>query len=346
LFNGADNAPAAAAPLDAPVGSTEIVLVPAGAGPLAGGSARHIPRGAPEAAYLAGLSASGRRSMAARLRTVARLLGASDYDAVAWEDLRVEHITAIKTALGDQGLSPASINATLAALRGVAQAAWSLHYLPVDDLERIRRIKPAKGSRLPAGRAVKAGELRALLDACTEAGNPTGIRDAAVIAVLYAAGLRRSELAGLQLADYDPPTRALTIRHGKGDKERIVYLPTGAAAALEEWLARRGQAAGSLFVPINKGGKLGSRALSAQAVYMILTERAKQAALTKPLSPHDMRRSYVGDLLDAGADISTVRQLAGHADVSTTARYDRRGEETKKKAADLLHVPYSRPCTE
>ena len=96
---------------------------------------------------------------------------------------------------------------------------------------------------------------------------------------------------------------------------------------------------GPLLVPVNKGGRIGTRRITDQAVLVILDKRAAAAGVPA-FSPHDLRRSFISDLLDRGADISTAQHLAGHANVQTTARYDRRGEAAKRKAAELLHVPY------
>jgi len=330
----------------------EIVAVPATlpAAPIALPAPRP-PALDPARVYLGSLRPSGRRSMAARLRLVATLLGAPVPELVRWEALRFAHVAALVAHLvapvapvdGSDpglGLSPASVNATLAALRGVATAAWNLGLLDIEDLARIKAVKPVRGESLPAGRAVAAGELRALADVCAADAGPAGVRDAALIAVLYSAGLRRAELAALQLDDYNPLTAALTVRRGKGSKGRVLPLERGAAAALADWLELRGPRPGALFVRINKHAQLWGTGLSAQAVYTILRKRAAAAGLVEAVSPHDLRRTFVGDLLDAGADIATVQKLAGHANVTTTSRYDRRGDAAKRQAVDKLHFPY------
>jgi len=194
---------------------------------------------------------------------------------------------------------------------------------------------------LPRGRALASGEIAALMNTCGRDSSPAGIRDAALVAVLYGAGLRRSESVGLDLANYNQETGELVIRGAKGRKDRIGYATNGSADALKDWLLVRGSDPGPLFCNINKSGRITIHRMTDQAVLHILRKRADEAGVAS-FSPHDLRRSFISDLLDAGADISTAQQLAGHSNVSTTARYDRRGEATKRKAAELLHVPYLR----
>ncbi len=305
----------------------------------------------PVASYLAGLDEGTQEAVRRSLRRVAKLVDAPSIDAVPWENLRYGHYQAIKGKLlayrrdsdnPDSGLSPGTINLTLTHLRGIARQVWSLGYMTAEEWERVKEIKPTKGERLPAGRDARAGELAALLESCGGDPSPAGVRDAAIIALLYSTGMRRAELVGLDREDYDTETGTLKVRRGKGRKERLVYAAGGAHAALADWLVVRGDGPGVLFVAVNKGGRLGSGRITAQAVYNMLDKRVRQARLGLPLSPHDLRRTFVGDMLDRGADIVTVQHLAGHADPSTTARYDRRGERAKKKAAELLHVPYER----
>ena len=305
---------------------------------LAGDSPSERPD--PAAAYLASLSPNGRLAMMKRLRAVAALLG-TPVELVRWHELRFAHVAAIRQRLLEQGAAPATVNLTLAVLRGVARYARNLGLLPTEEYERIRDVKLARGTRLPAGRAATGGELAALVRACTADPTPAGARDAAILAILYVGGVRRSELASLDLVDWSADPPALRVR-GKGDKERLVPLAGGATAAVIAWLRIRGDRPGGLFLPINKGGRLGGARLSDHAVYAVLRKRLREAGVAR-LSPHDFRRTFVGDLLDAGIDLATVQRLAGHASPTTTARYDRRGEAAKRRAVEALHFPYAPP---
>jgi site-specific recombinase XerD len=294
----------------------------------------------PAAVYLAGLSQKGRRAMAGRLQIVAGILSVGDPLRIPWHRIRFQHVVTIRTRLQEIGYSPATVNLTLYALRGVARAAFNLGQMSAEDYQRIRDVKPVRGERILSGRGLPSGEIQALMEACMSNGRPAGARDAAIISLLYAAGLRRSEVVSLDLQDYDPESGNLVVR-GKGNKERMLYVNNGAADALKDWLTERGQDPGPLFLPINKSNKIYDRRLTDQSVYTMLKLRARQAGV-KDFSPHDLRRSFVSDLLDAGADISTVQHLAGHANIQTTQKYDRRGEEAKRRAIDMLHVPYRR----
>lgn len=298
----------------------------------------------PARVYLARLAPSGRRVQATALAHIATLVssGRSDAWSLPWGELRYAHTHAIRTHLAG-AYAPATANRMLAALRGVLREAWRLGAMSSDDFHRATDLPAVRGERLPAGRAVTAGELAALFASCDA--TPAGVRDAALIAVLYGTGVRRSEAVDLDVADVDLDTASVTVRNGKGAKARQTYLPAGAIAAVASWLDLRGTDPGPLFVPVRRGGHLQSgRRMTGQAVRDILLRRAK-AANVAPFGPHSLRRSMVGDLLDTGAtDIATVARLCGHASVTTTARYDRRPEAAKARAAALLHVPYTTPA--
>jgi len=294
------------------------------------------------AVYLARLAPGSRRTMRAALDLVAAMLtsGAADVETLNWSAIRYQHAQAVRSGLAER-YKPATVNKALSGLRGVLREAWRLGLVTSEDYRRAADLEAVKGESLPPGRALSAGELKALLSACSADDTAAGARDAALLALLYGGGLRRSEAVALDVSDYDSTTGMLVVRHGKGNRDRTGFATNGAADALADWLAVRGEVDGPLFLPVNKGGVVGSQRLTGQAVLYILRRRAAQGGVTR-LTPHDLRRTFISDLLDLGADISTVQRLAGHASITTTTGYDRRGEATKRKAASLLHVPYER----
>ncbi|MBL1136468.1 MAG: tyrosine-type recombinase/integrase [Chloroflexi bacterium] len=294
----------------------------------------------PAAVYLASLNTEqGRRTMLQALNTIADILSGGQADALTcdWGAVRYQHVMAVRAQLAVR-YKPGTVNKMLSALRGVLKAAKNLGQMPPDAYSNAVDIRGIKNATLPAGRELSAGEIGVLLMTCGQDNSPAGVRDAALIAVLYGAGLRRAEIVELNLADYVPDTGKLVVQ-GKGQKERIAWLNDRANAALSEWLTVRGDEDGPLFWHINKADKLVNRRLTTQAIFHILRKRGDEAGL-RDFSPHDLRRTFVSDLLDAGADIATVARMAGHANIQTTARYDRRPEETKRRAAGLLHIPY------
>jgi integrase len=264
--------------------------------------------------------------------------------AFPWAALRTEHTSMIRALIerqstrdGSRPWSPAYRNKHLAALRGVLSAAWRLGLITTDEYQRARTVKDFPGSRLPAGRSIHVEEFAALLRVCAGDPTPAGRRDAALLALLYTTGARRAEIAALCREHYDPGTRGLRIV-GKGDKQRREYLHPHAATLLGAWLALDDAPSGPLLKPVHKSGSIQDRHLSGSGIRQIVNKRRVQAGLP-PLTPHDFRRTFIGELLDAGTDLPTVQELVGHASPATTARYDRRPERKRRTAVDRLPFP-------
>lgn len=291
----------------------------------------------PVAVYLAGLSPSSRDTMRRALETISRLIGEETVWAVQWDGIRFQHIAALRGVLAET-YAPSTANRMLSAMKGVMKAAFRLGLLTSDDYSRAIDIPTVRGERIPAGRELSPDEIRELIGACRKDKGLTGKRDLAMIAVMYAAGLRREEVSRIGVTDIDVREGKIIVRRGKGNKERTVYLSDGAKNAIAIWGRVRGRADGAFFCHIGRGGEPDGKEISPTAIYQMVQRRGSQAGIAK-FSPHDLRRTFVGTALEVGVDIGTVRAIAGHSSVNTTARYDRRGEDVKRRAATLIPFP-------
>lgn len=299
----------------------------------------------PYLVYLASLSPGSRRTMSESLETVAAILtsGRETAATLHWGALRFQHTSAIRSQLAER-YAPATANKHMAAIRGVLKAAWQLEQMTAEDYHRAIAVGTVRGETLPRGRSIGTSELLKMFEACAATRDRSPLlaaRDGALLAVLYALGLRRGEAVALDVGDYTSATGELRIQHAKGNKARTVYIDNGGKHLLDVWLELRNIAlpdAGPLFVPVDKVGRLQPRRLTQQSILYIVQRCATVAGIAH-ISPHDFRRTFVGDLLEAGADASTVQKLAGHSNINTTMRYDRRDDKSKMRAAKLLHVP-------
>ncbi|MBW4678476.1 MAG: site-specific integrase [Desmonostoc geniculatum HA4340-LM1] len=296
----------------------------------------------PAQVYLAGLSPGSRPAMRQALNAIARLLTDNSCDAMTlnWAALRYKHTAAVRAVLAEK-YAPAYVNKVLCALRRVLKEALRLEIMSAVDFARAVDIPNVKVTKQLRGRVLTAEEIAQLMQVCFDDPTPTGYRDAAIFAILRGSGVRRSEVVNLDLSNLDLNSGAIEVRGGKGGKDRTVYLPESGLTVVLDWLSLRGNEAGPLLCHINRASRIVKRQLTSQAVLFILQKRGQQALVTN-FSAHDFRRTFISDLLDAGEDISTVQRLAGHANSDQTARYDRRGEETKRRAVQKLIIPGSR----
>ncbi len=308
------------------------------------------PSVSPAMAYLESLGSQiSKRTMISPLNRAACILNPSLSGKDAWRAIPWQRLTApvVRAVMAEVKGSPATRNKLLAALKGVARSAWEMRLLDTDELMRIQNVKGDAGSREPAGRFIPHGDLVELLQACASDSSAAGARDAAMITIAVCTGARRAEIASIQLESIQTPKEEEGRFHiriiGKRNKERTLYVLGNASLALSDWLkilGATGVKTGPLFCAIRKGGTvLPGTPVSTTALDKILQKRSAEAGLTD-LNWHDLRRTIASNLLDAGADISTVAGILGHSSVNTTARYDRRGERARIKASELISVPY------
>jgi integrase len=293
----------------------------------------------PVAVYLRSLAPGSRATMQSALRACVTIFGyqGSIY-AFPWAGLRYSDTSAIRSALAEQ-YSAAQANKVLSALKGVLKAAWRLEQVSDADYLRAIDVANVKGSSAPVGRAIETDELSLMLKVCAADPSAAGLRDAAIFAVGFGCGLRRAELAGLDVGDWNKRDRELLIRRGKGGKARIVHLNDEGAKDLIQWLKARGDHEGPLFQPVNRGGRIRrDMRMSGAAIGDAIARRAEQACI-EPVKAHDLRRSHISSLLDAGVDLATVQQMAGHSSPTTTSQYDRRPLRARKEAAERLSWP-------
>jgi integrase/recombinase XerC len=235
---------------------------------------------------------------------------------------------AVRAWLADlhaRGLDPASIGRKLAALRSCGRFLVRRGVIERNHAREVRGPRQPRKllSALPIDEATQLVDGRAV-------GGASRPRDVAILELLYASGLRVSELSGLDVDALDQPARAVRVL-GKGRKERIVPYGEPAARALEAWLAVRGGLPGPLFT--NPRG----RRLTVRSIYTVVRRSARAAGIARPVSPHTLRHTFATHLLDGGADLRMIQELLGHSRLSTTQRYTHVAADQLMKVYDRAH---------
>ncbi len=246
-------------------------------------------------------------------------------------DIRQDDVVSFLSHLSTAGIATPSLARCLAAVRGFHKFLVTDGLAAMDPTVNVET--PRGWKRLP--KTLSGGDVEALLSQ-PDSSTAIGLRDKAMLELLYATGLRVSELVGLKLSDINLE-RGFLIVIGKGSKERAVPLGESAGAAVQEYLDRARQAllggaeSECLFISSKRRG------ITRQMFWERIKFYARQAGIASSVSPHTLRHSFATHLLDNGADLRAVQAMLGHADISTTQIYTHVSRERLRQIHEKYH---------
>lgn len=279
-----------------------------------------------------GLSANTRQAYERDLRLFCKTLGFKNSDALV--NVSREQITGYMTQLKERGLAAATIARKLAAIKAFYRFMTAEGYMDANPAEVVEA--GTKGIKLP--RVLSEDEVVRLLNQ-PDITTAEGFRDRTMLEVLYATGMRVSELINLTLDRVDLNMKYI-IAFGKGSKERIVPLGSVAAEFLQQYLEKvrpklthAGRNTNIVFLAF------GGHELTRQRFWQIIRAYGRKANINKALTPHILRHSFATHLLDNGADLRSVQELLGHSDISTTQIYT---HLTNKRLRDIYAKAHPR----
>ena len=279
-----------------------------------------------------GLSANTRQAYERDLRLFCKTLGFKNSDALV--NVSREQITGYMTQLKEKGLAAATIARKLAAIKAFYRFMTAEGYMDANPAEVVEA--GTKGIKLP--HVLSEDEVVRLLNQ-PDITTAEGFRDRTMLEVLYATGMRVSELINLTLDRVDLNMKYI-IAFGKGSKERIVPLGSVAAEFLQQYLEKvrpklthEDRKTNIVFLAF------GGHELTRQRFWQIIRAYGRKANINKALTPHILRHSFATHLLDNGADLRSVQELLGHSDISTTQIYT---HLTNKRLRDIYAKAHPR----
>ncbi|MCG9738342.1 site-specific integrase [Shewanella insulae] len=290
--------------------------------------------------YLSRLAPNSRRSIESQMRSIGRLMDWPDTVIdTRLSSVDYQQAMQIRALLIHEQWSARSINRAMTAIKNIVKVAALMGKADMQQVAHISSITNMKHGA-HQGNPLTVKQVNELFERLAKPKGAYGLRTLAIFALFLGTGLRRSELAALSMADYDRLNSTITVVAGKGNKSRVLFLPSWVEQHISAWLKFRSRQEGWLICKCYISGKLDvTQPVSSDTLYRLVKDKLIDIGISGA-SPHDLRRTFITRLLEQNVDINTVRQMAGHADISTTTIYDKRGDAFMREAASALnYVP-------